>query len=409
MDQANERTDVLTKLLFNLLFFFFLFAGLHDRYSLARCNIGYTPVIAVVSTLNLLNVDETVEARVSKVHSLLSSRIAKLLKIVPMLSFHVTDIKTNEPKWCRSDRKVTSDDILKTNRLVSSGFGLEKVMLRQWKLGMDTLKVDREPLWRVDIHHQTNSKTIYIGLSVNHTLIDGKGCFNLYRLLVSPQFDLSEDLPPSDIDIIRGSKSIPDASDVSYVMKPGLDIMVPVVFRTYVLPYFPSFLRRYFEEKPYWPYQLGKEIKQCEPKTIVLQFKEKGFIKDLKEVCKRIGNLKTIHTPIASCIMIGILSLALAEEKDRLVADGGRPKGTKEKINIKCDNPINIRKPDTGLTVGNYVSGFVWSLAFCVYLLFSSSVHSSASLKHTYTVSRSLICIQIDIPAFITYTCISSE
>lgn len=337
--------------------------GLHDRYSVARTNVGFPPVVAIVSSIQLSDETASIDDKIQRTRVILSGRIKKLLEFVPLLSAKVIDSKTREPKWCKSDREVNPEGILKINHLEGANT-LEKVLKNQLDLGMETLRPDLEPMWRVDLHYSSTEKEVFIGLAVNHTLADGKGCFNLFRLLfVSPNFNLSNDLTESQITSIRGAKSIPEASDVAFNMKPGWSVFLRTIYKSLIIPSLPSFLRIRLEGLPHWPYKLEARIQECKPALFLLQFEEKGFMNDLKEASKRFG-LKTIHSVINSTIIVGILALALDQDSN-IIGDGSRPAGfpkdqKDQNIVIKADTPINVRKEEHGLVAGNFVSGFEW-------------------------------------------------
>lgn len=333
--------------------------GLHDRFSLSRTLIGFPPVVAIVSSFTLPHKAQSLDDEVSKIQALLQGRITKLLEIVPALSAKVVDSNTKEPKWSSLDRKIASNEVLNLHTGIGE-VGLQEILSKQLSLGM-SLDPRQPPMWKVDVHFQPNSKVYYIGLSVNHCVADGKGCFNLFKLLVSPPFDLSNDLTQRQIEIIRGSSEtcFPEASDVVFNMKPGWVTFLKVIFKALVIPKLPRFIRVSLEERQHWPYRIEKEIKNCQPNLILIQFKRKDFLKDLKENCIGFGSIKTIHSVIHSSIIVGILSLTSVENENKIEGDGDRSEAGFDVI--KSGTPINLRKEEHGLVAGNFISEFEWT------------------------------------------------
>lgn len=337
------------------------FSGLHDRYSLSRSLIGFPPVVAIVSTL-ILPDQGSIEEELSKVQDLLSCRISKLLEIVPFLSARVSDHQSMEPKWVKSERILTSKDILHLNLIENQVFGYEEICSKQLDVGIKTLMPQKGPLWRVDIHHRLDSSLIYIGLSVNHTLADGKGSFNLYQLLISPPFDLSRDLTQTQVEMIRGVKVFPDPSDVCFMKS---DWETPLTKTSESISASSKKDQDSVAESECWPYTIEKRIKDCQSDLILIQLKRKGILKDLKDNCIKFGSIKTFHAAIHSSIIVGILSLNLLENPSRIKGDGyGFQSSSRDKIGLKSATPINIRKGEFGLIVGNFVGVSEWKGQF---------------------------------------------
>lgn len=274
----------------------------------------------------------------------------------------MVDSKSNHPKWSsRENRGLDSSDILRIEMSVEET-NLERILSKQLKLGVSSLDIEEGALWRVDLHYHLVSKTVYLGICLNHVLGDGKGCLNLFKLLVSPHLDLSKELTTSEIQEIRGSKEIPDPSDVCFNVKPSLKMLIKLGLKGMVIPNLPLIIGKHLEEKPCWPFSVRRRIKDCKSNLVLIQMKRGGFTKLLKEKCRKYGDLKTFHSAIHSAIIVGILSLALVEERNRIVGDGFEENVSKftTDLVIKSCTPINLRKQELGMIAGNYISGVDW-------------------------------------------------
>ena len=275
---------------------------------------------------------------------MLSVRIEKVLVEAPLLASNVVDIKSQEPKWCKS-AAIATEEMLRVIQM-ESAIELEGLLEHQRDMGMSILTTSSSPLFRVFLY-QTDNRLL-VGLSIHHCLADGKGASTLLELLLSSEKDFHLKLPS-----ITGFKKVPEASEVYFDLRPSWKVLTLVIYKALVVPILPKFLKSRLEDKPFWPFEALKTPAFCKPKLILLQFTEKGFLQDLKGVSHKMG-VKTVH-PVIHAAILAALS-ASTTDGEELIGD----ESCRQFIPIKSDTPVNLRTPENGLIFGNYVSNFSW-------------------------------------------------
>jgi len=281
---------------------------------------------------------------VEEFRRMLSVRIEKVLVEAPLLASNVVDIKSQEPKWCKS-AAIATEEMLKVIQM-ESAIELEGLLEHQRDMGMSILTTSSSPLFRVFLY-QTDNRLL-VGLSIHHCLADGKGASTLLELLLSSEKDFHLKLPS-----ITGFKKVPEAADVYFDLRPSWKVLTLVIYKALVVPILPKFLKSRLEDKPFWPFEALKTPAFCKPKLILLQFTEKGFLQDLKGVSHKMG-VKTVH-PVIHAAILAALS-ASTTDGEELIGD----ESCRQFIPIKSDTPVNLRTSENGLIFGNFISNFSW-------------------------------------------------
>ena len=120
----------------------------------------------------------------------------------------------------------------------------DKLLLEEVKRS-GTVDIKVSPLWQVSLYTSpTKTGPVYLTLSADHVLSDGRGFILLLEALLNPSsiaslpYEKLADLPIHE-----------DTMD----MRPTWSHLIPTIFRAMILPNFPQFVQNLFATKPYWP------------------------------------------------------------------------------------------------------------------------------------------------------------
>ena len=122
-------------------------AGLHERFCVARTNLGFPSIVAFVAQLKPPRDASGIE----EVEKRLSERIEKLGELLPLLSSYVDGAKTRTPRFARRKGwRLRASDVLSRCRDEPD---LDSSHLLQREIVECTAAFDlgRAPLWRVRI------------------------------------------------------------------------------------------------------------------------------------------------------------------------------------------------------------------------------------------------------------------
>lgn len=248
-----------------------ILVSLHERYAVARSNLGFPhPITVVVSYPSQKDLP-------SELH--LNDRIADLQRHFPLLYAHILGRDTSEPYFQQGERPISSDCILQHVPFVPED-DTQAQILRDELTRFQHL--GKETLWQVTRY--TSTGISFLALSCDHALTDGKGLFSLLDALLRD--DIS-DLPYESV------SQIPRMEDTLNVRLDAFSIL-GLVFRELLVPTLPRSLQSYLIVPPSWPAEnVVKSPNQCPPLYTLIQLPHQ-LIASLK-TAGRLHRVTTLH------------------------------------------------------------------------------------------------------------------
>ncbi|CAD6567987.1 MAG: hypothetical protein CYPHOPRED_002284, partial [Cyphobasidiales sp. Tagirdzhanova-0007] len=155
--------------------------------------------------------------------------------------------RTRVPVYEQLPKPWPASDILFQRRYEPVDGGLKekhKLLSKEVKRS-STVDIDVSPLWQVSLYTApTKTGPVYLTLSADHALTDGRGLLLLLEALLNPSSIAS--LPYESLIELPLHEDTMD-------MRPTWSQLLPPVLRRIILPHFPQFIQNFFAAKPYWP------------------------------------------------------------------------------------------------------------------------------------------------------------
>lgn len=277
-------------------------AGLHERFCVARTNLGFPSIVAFVAQLKPPRDASGIE----EVEKRLSERIEKLGELLPLLSSYVDGAKTRTPRFARRKGwRLRASDVLSRCRDEPD---LDSSHLLQREIVECTAAFDlgRAPLWRVRILESKQGAQVAVMLAVHHVICDGRGSANLLQAL------MADELPPLDtLTGGLGPDEYPPDSIKDLGMTPGFFFVVDLIWKNLVVTRFPKYIRSWLEEKGRWPTQEPpppiRPI-EADKRIVVLNFDQADIVAKLKAVALR-HEVKTLNPLVHSACLAALCSI----------------------------------------------------------------------------------------------------
>ncbi|WVQ84984.1 hypothetical protein IAT38_007148 [Cryptococcus sp. DSM 104549] len=266
-------------------------ATLHERFSLARRNAGFPPMITIAASYP--------SAAAAPTDAFLQKRVLELQEHFPLLNARMEGYRTTAPFQVLREKPWAPEDILSESTYVAnedSTVELERVIARE---GEDAIHedIDALPLWQVRRLTSPPKDTVYIALTADHCVTDGRGILVLFDALLSP--DISS-LPFEKLEAItRFEDTVPT--------KPSLAHALPIVFQHFILPYLPSFIQPYLAPYIAWPHTLIRGPPTSFPPLSSLVSLSAPLISALKTTAKSHG-VSTLHPVLKTAYSLAIYS-----------------------------------------------------------------------------------------------------
>jgi hypothetical protein len=358
--------------------------GRHERYCLARHNIGHPPILCSIAFGKAKTIEE-----IKELHARLRNRIEFILQSIPVFSAHVPDQFALRPTWAihtTNTSKINPDQVLlpiESLKGNTDNLSLDDAehLLQQFQLwGKHTLQdLRKPPFWRVRLVTEDKGDRIHFAVVLisHHLISDGQGMMNLSVLLTQSkelQFPTANELRGSLISVkeedVEGS-SLPLTSDVTMRSKAPLLWTAWAWIKSKIVPILPSFLQRFLGYHHVWPHQITPAKRVAELpvhyRLVDVRSEDVGVGKALFERMKEVAslhNLKTVH-PIFHTACIFALFTHLKYTNQQFP------------IHVKINSAAGERDVKKfGMIAGNYVS------------LFSFPLHLSAEMK-VWQIARS--------------------
>ncbi|ODN81922.1 hypothetical protein L202_02266 [Cryptococcus amylolentus CBS 6039] len=263
--------------------------ALRERLSLARTNAGYPAIItmAVVYPSSSSAPSDVFLAR----------RIAEIQTHFPQLYARVAAAHTTDPVQILRDRPWKSSEVLRKGvylpqQTKDKEFAAVLHLDGQRMMQED---FDNAPLWQITVYASTSQSRVYVALSVEHVMIDGRGMANLFQALLAE--DISH-LPQETLE------ATPRAED-TINMRPSLAFAVPLIWYHIVLPRLPSFLQTYFAPAKPWPAEQIDISPLASPSALSLFSLSSGDVSQLKALAR-------LHkVPALNAVLLAMYGLAV--------------------------------------------------------------------------------------------------
>ncbi|KAN0063807.1 hypothetical protein ACQY0O_003858 [Thecaphora frezii] len=364
--------------------------GFHERFSLARANIGHPPIVAIVGTFRLAP---------QHIYALLCRRIHALLPLLPLLRSRVSHAHRPDTNFLPCDSLLASHIVHLGPPTSYTPAQLLQHTKSRWANEVD---VTIGPFWNVHVRplaDETGAETdvTVVVLATHHTMVDGKGAMNLYETLLAAQSPLDSDLAQwSEADhqwlhtLTGGLQDgrLPPISDEDLDMRPTWSFLVPVIFREIVLPRLPSWIARQFQRRV-WPNYTPAashassaalppsplptdDVKSSPPlqahgavrkhpstataQTRVVSFSRRDFLLHLKRAGAEKG-VKTVHGLVHAAALVALWKAVIESHEWKTHHE--------ERVDFVTETPISAREPlrGHGLCTGNYVGDLSYETA----------------------------------------------
>ena len=213
--------------------------SLAERWNVCRRNAGFPISLTILVAYPSLSASPT--------EASLSASIVDLQDHFPLLCSRIGDSRTRVPVYEQLPKPWPASDILFQRRYEPVDGGLKekhKLLSKEVKRS-STVDIDVSPLWQVSLYTApTKTGPVYLTLSADHALTDGRGLLLLLEALLNPSSIAS--LPYESLIELPLHEDTMD-------MRPTWSQLLPPVLRRIILPHFPQFIQNFFAAKPYWP------------------------------------------------------------------------------------------------------------------------------------------------------------
>ncbi|KXS18322.1 hypothetical protein M427DRAFT_143795 [Gonapodya prolifera JEL478] len=308
--------------------------ALHERYSLARSQSGFAPIVFCGAELVGIPQNQVVDLIIPKLDRLLDS--------YPLMRCRVTDWWTRKPRWTLADTKWSARDLVADP---DHNLTIEEAIDVEHKYGQELIDFRNGPLLRVSVRQirtSDGSSATLLGVTVHHCLGDGRSTLGILHALLADVAtfpipgDISQ-LPPSAED------SIPE-----YTLTPTQ--IARLIFREVIGPNLPQFLRRFALDDTAWPHgsHILRPPASCPVRRVGLSLSS-STTSSLKRLGRAAGG-GTIHAVLQACVGIALI-----------VATSTYPSADVP-TSLSISWPISLRKDELGhpQLTGNYVGGSTW-------------------------------------------------
>ncbi|OCF45918.1 hypothetical protein I317_00004 [Kwoniella heveanensis CBS 569] len=325
--------------------------SLHERFSLARRNAGYPPIIVIAVAYPTSSALPTT--------AFLSQRVVRLQRHFPSLWSRIDGERTTKPRLVQLKEPWSPEDILSTGAYTPALSTKEKVnddgrngrdeefetilKAESDRMGNDgeVLRSSPAPAWQVRIHTPASSSSTraYLTLAVDHVYTDGRGILSLLQALLAPG-DISTTSPPYPYEKLS---AIPKVED-TLPMKPSVGYILPLIFQKIVLPMFPHFIQNYLKPISPWPAKVIREAPlRCSPGLSVYSVPA-SEVTAVKTLSKEKG-IPTLHGLFKTALVGAIWAVY-------------RHTTTEPKFIVSASTPRSERDPALGhpYCMGNYIS-----------------------------------------------------
>ncbi|EPQ27156.1 uncharacterized protein PFL1_05437 [Pseudozyma flocculosa PF-1] len=377
--------------------------GLHERFCLARNNVGYAPIVCIVGSFSLGPSSPSSRLTLEDMTRIVSTRIDNLLALLPLLSSRIEDRYDPKTTWIPpcAENGVEAATILHLHpmqHLPSQEQGnderMGEIMHTRREAWMHDVDVESGPLWRVDLYPFSSSSSssssspaasdagpdeVVVSLTTHHVMVDGKGAVNLFSTLLaaSPSpFDLECEARRWGEETRRitgrrdadedGAGALPPTSDGDLDMKPSWRILLPVLVETLLKPLLPQRVWQWYAGAESWPGHLPSSPESahqnattrglrkpphlCPAHTSILSLSTPRLLSRLKRRGSKHG-VATVQGLVHAAASVSLWYAAITGNDENEDREGQRG------IRVTSETPFSARVPARGhgACTGNYV------------------------------------------------------
>lgn len=184
---------------------------------------------------------------------------------------------------------------------------------RALRLFQEKVSFDSDPLWRVTLFRASSNPDhhrLYLSLTLDHIIIDGRGAVKLARTLVAD--DISEH-PKEDIAIYKGM----GGEEIEGI--PPYSFIASTIFSMLVIPRLPGFLQRWLGRIPAWPQKVARPPIDSPWKSSILDVPA-GLMHKLKAAGKRHG-IATLNPTLHTAWVLAIWTVFIGRRDDLSIRD----------------------------------------------------------------------------------------
>ncbi|KAK0554238.1 hypothetical protein OC846_000947 [Tilletia horrida] len=309
--------------------------GRHERYSVARTQYGSPPIITLAAVLTTHEQDA--QPILDHVHQ----RVDRILEGTPLLRCGIAQAESNRPRYCLLATAPTPTDIVKLRDAVSISAQTEngpdevarlrtlrdELMSKEQVNWMQhSIKSLQHVLWTVALYpiQGLPRSTFVLLVSLNHSLADGRGVFNILNGILSNREPLLD------------NNQVPPTSDSSFDMDQS--------------PPEPSYSDD-LKSAPFWPEKILQNLLDC-PTAMKSIDLDSTFSSKLKAIATQHG-IKTLHPVLetAAILALGMSASEAAEEQKEFVI------ASSTAISLRGSTYSSAPLASHGHFAGNWVGG----------------------------------------------------
>ncbi|CAO1615660.1 unnamed protein product [Parajaminaea phylloscopi] len=329
--------------------------GLHERYCVARHNVGAPVVLAFAASFKPRSATDVDGPQRLQAHLL--SRVSSAIDTLPLLNCFVHGARTREPHFATLG-KVCPEDVLRAPKHLDGPLDLDAKFDSEFNdIDASVGDIGTAPLWKVETLVASNGEYAAV-LVIHHVVADGRGSANLFEHLLS-EGPTSDSRAP----VAASATAIPETSDE--LIRPSLTFSLRKVWSELIVPRLPAFVRTWVEEAPFWPRSLdavswqdpspdaqqGVTALTGRKNGRALMFK-RGTIVSLKRLAVANG-VKTVHPLLHSAAIVATAACAragTAKADEPLPVASATPMSLRSRENVKTQSRCT----------GNFVGSMSW-------------------------------------------------
>ncbi|VUC32193.1 unnamed protein product [Clonostachys rosea] len=250
--------------------------------------------------------------------SRLTKRIDELQQLWPLLCVTIADQRTTNPKFRYRYSSWTADQILSSktyeanpNNPKAERDSVYEMALRQFQV---KISYDSDPLWGITLFRASSnpdSQTLYVALTLDHVIIDGRGAVKLAKALVAT--DISH-LAKEDVELYDKAGIGQGAEEL-----PPYSLIAATIFRMVLVPRLPQVVKRWLGYVPAWPQKISQATIDSPWKSSIVDVPANLTLK-LKDVGKKHG-VATLNPTFHTAWVLAIWALFIDGKSDEAIWD----------------------------------------------------------------------------------------
>lgn len=275
----------------------------------------------------------------------LTTRLAQVQELWPLLCVAIVDQRTTRPKFQHRHSVWETQQILASETYVANTDDPQAerdgVYDTAMRLFQTKVSYDRDPLWRVTIFRASSDaeqSRLYLALTVDHVIIDGRGAVKLAQALVA--HDITQ-LPKEDVELYEKAYN-----NSGLDKKPPHSTVVSFLIHAVLYPRLPVFVQRWLGHYPHWPQKAHRPTINSPWKSSVFDVPA-DLMQKLKVVGKSHG-IATLNPTLHTAWVVALWAVLVHKEPNQIIRD----------CSIKDLRDVSKGDP---YCVGGHATIYVWS------------------------------------------------